>query len=498
MARIDLLMQRIENFINGAFASAASGQWLDDVEPATGKIYAQLPDSDECDVNAAVEAARAAFPAWSSLPAAERSRFMLRLAELIERDLEAFARAESIDSGKPIMLARTVDIPRAIANLRFFATAVLHTQSESFFTDSAAPAPGRTSRGAINYTLRQPRGVAGCISPWNLPLYLMTWKFAPALATGNTVVAKPSELTPLTAFMFGQRCIEAGLPAGALNIVHGLGPKTGAALVGHPDVAAISFTGGTTTGAAISRSAAPLFKKLSLELGGKNPTVIFADADLDEALPTAVRSSFANQGQICLCGSRLFVERVIFNDFLDRFIALTKQRRIGDPLDPATEHGALVSAAHRDKVASYIALAQEEGGTIHTGGGPPRSLPDRCRAGYFLEPTVITGLDPRCRTNQEEIFGPVVTITPFEDEWQAIDFANCTPYGLSASLWTQNLARAHRVAAAIQAGTVWINCWLLRDLRVPFGGMKASGVGREGGVEALHFFTEPKNICIAT
>lgn len=495
-------MQRIENFINGTFVPAIGDTWLDDVEPATGLVYAQMPNSGERDIHAAVEAARAAFPAWSSLPAIERSRFLLRLADLIERDLEAFARAESIDSGKPIMLARTVDIPRAIANLRFFATAILHTQSESYFTDSAAPAPGRHTSGgggsgAINYTLRQPRGVAGCISPWNLPLYLMTWKFAPALATGNTVVAKPSELTPMTAFMLAQRCIEAGLPDGSLNIVHGLGSKAGAALVAHPDVTAISFTGGTATGAAISRAAGPMFKKLSLELGGKNPTIIFADADLEEALPAAVRSSFANQGQICLCGSRLFVERQVFNDFLDRFIALTKLRRIGDPLDAATEHGALVSAAHRDKVASSIALAQEEDGTIHTGGGPPHSLPDRCRDGYFLEPTIITGLDPRCRTNQEEIFGPVVTVTPFEDEWQAIEFANCTPYGLSASLWTQNLARAHRVAAAIQAGTVWINCWLLRDLRVPFGGMKASGIGREGGVEALHFFTEAKNICIA-
>jgi aminomuconate-semialdehyde/2-hydroxymuconate-6-semialdehyde dehydrogenase len=476
----------ILNHIDGEFVEPVGGGWLDNVEPATGAVYSRVPNSDARDVEAAVDAATRAFPAWSALPAERRSALLLDVAARIEERLEDFARAESIDNGKPLSLARTVDIPRAVKNLRFFATAILHTRTDAHTTDHEA----------LNYTLRRPRGVAGCISPWNLPLYLFTWKIAPALATGNTVVGKPSEMTPMTAFLLAEVCGEAGLPPGVLNVVHGLGAEVGAALTAHPRVGTISFTGGTVTGGRIAQVTAPLFKKVALEMGGKNPTVVFADAAMDEALPTAVRASFSNQGQICLCGSRIFVERPAYDAFVDRFVEAARGLRVGDPLEPGTDQGALVSRAHLDKVRSYIDLAREEGGQIRCGGAPPADLPERCRDGFFLEPTVVTGLDPRCRVNLEEIFGPVVTITPFTDEAEVIDYANATRYGLSASLWTESLSRAHRLAEKIDCGTVWVNCWMLRDLRVPFGGMKQSGIEREGGEEALRFFTEPKNVCV--
>ena len=471
-------MQAIANFVGGAFVPTENH--LDDVNPATEEVIARIPDSDAGDVDGAVVAARAAFPAWSRTPAAERSRLLLALADLIEKNLDELARLESIDNGKTISLARRLDIPRAVANFRFFATAILHQASDAHVTDTAA----------LNYTLRQPLGVAGLISPWNLPLYLLSWKIAPAIAVGNTCVAKPSELTPLTANRLAELSLDAGIPPGVINIVHGLGAKAGAALCEHPRVPAISFTGGTVTGAKVAAMAAPLFKKLSLELGGKNPNVVFADADLDDAIATSVRSSFWNQGEICLCGSRIFVEREIHDVFVDRFVAATETLKIGDPLDEATDVGALISEAHLRKVTGYIDLAKEEGGTIVTGG---RRV---ARKGYFVEPTVITGLGCDCRVLQEEIFGPVVTITPFDGEAQVIAFANSTRYGLSCSVWTRDLQRAHRVAAAIDSGTVWINCWLLRDLRVPFGGMRESGVGREGGFASLEFFTEAKNVCV--
>jgi len=471
---------QIANFINGEFVPPHSGAYFDDVNPATAEVIAAIPDSDERDVDDAVRAAKAAFPAWSRTSASDRSNLLLKLADLIEKNLDDLARLESIDNGKTISLAKKLDIPRAVANFRFFATAILHQSSDAHVMDAAA----------LNYTLRQPLGVVGLISPWNLPLYLLSWKIAPAIAAGNSCVAKPSELTPLTANRLAELSLEAGIPAGVINIVHGYGNKAGRALTCHDDVEAISFTGGTVTGSAVAANAAPRFKKLSLELGGKNPNLIFADADLDDAIATSIRSSFWNQGEICLCGSRIFVERSIHDEFVSRFSEATKKLRIGDPLDAATDVGALISDAHLQKVMGYIDLATKEGGAIVTGGHRLE------RPGYFVEPTIITGLGCDCRVLQEEIFGPVVTITPFDTEADAIAFANSTRYGLSATVWTRNLSRAHRVAANLDAGTIWINCWLLRDLRVPFGGMKESGVGREGGFESLNFFTEAKNVCV--
>ncbi|HEY2799730.1 MAG TPA: aldehyde dehydrogenase [Chthoniobacterales bacterium] len=477
----------INNFIDGEFLAPVGGKYLENIEPATGKAYSLVPDGDGRDVDLAMAAAGKAFPAWSRTPVAERSRLLLRIAELIDRDLEKFARAESIDTGKPLSLARSLDIPRASSNFRFFATAILHTENEAHVMDDVA----------FNYTLRQPRGVVGLISPWNLPLYLLSWKIAPAIAVGNTAVAKPSELTPMTAFLLCEICREAGLPRGVLNIVHGTGPNVGGPITAHPKIGTISFTGGTVTGRKVAEAGAPLFKKLSLELGGKNPNIIFADADLEAAIAGSVRSSFANQGQVCLCGSRVFVERSAYQEFVHRFIAKAAQLKIGDPLEAATDQGAIVSKTQLEKVKFYVDLAKEEGGEIALGGAAPAPPNERCRGGYFFPPTVITGLPVSCRVNREEIFGPVITITPFDREEEVIAYANDVDYGLSATVWTQNLKRAHRVAEKVHTGTVWVNCWLVRDLRVPFGGMKQSGVGREGGNEALRFFTEPKNVCIA-
>lgn len=479
-------MQRIRNYINGEFREAASGETIENVEPATGAVYSTLPDSGAGDVEAAVEAAAGAFDMWSGMSAEQRCGHLMGIADTIDERRDALARAESIDNGKPLKLARELDIPRAAANFRFFATAILHTHSEAH----------AMSDPAINYTIRRPLGVAACISPWNLPLYLFTWKIAPALATGNTVVGKPSEATPMTAHLLAEILDDIGFPRGALNILHGSGPGAGAPLVEHPGVGAVSFTGGTATGAAIARAAAPQFKKLSLELGGKNPNIVFADADPDLALETSIRAAFANQGQICLCGSRIFIERAIFDEFRDRFIERARGLRIGDPLEEGADQGAIVSDAHLEKIRGYVELARAEGGVVHCGGASPPAPNDRCKDGYFFEPTVITGLDPSGRVQQEEIFGPVVTLTPFDDEDHALAMANGVPYGLSATVFTSNLARAHRMAGRLEAGVIWINCWLLRDLRTPFGGMKQSGVGREGGDEALRFFTESTNICI--
>lgn len=479
-------MKRILNYINGEFAAPDNGRFIDNYNPATGKVYSQIPDSQERDVQLAYQAAAAAFSGWSTTPYSERSRIMARLADLIGQNLDRLAEAESIDNGKPLSLAKAVDIPRAESNIRFFSTAIMHFHSEAHIMEDRV----------VNYTNRKPIGVVGCISPWNLPLYLFTWKIAPAIAAGNTVVAKPSEVTPMTAYLLSELCTEAGLPAGVLNIVHGMGPSTGQAIVDHRGIKAISFTGGTATGAAIAASAAPKFKKLSLELGGKNPNLIFADCDFDEMLKTTVRSSFANQGQICLCGSRIFIERPIYDRFKEAFVEKVKRMQIGHPQHPDTRFGALVSEGHLNKVLSYVELAKEEGGTVLCGGNRYTPEDEEIKDGYYMHPTVIEGLSHTCRTNQEEIFGPVVTLIPFDSEEEALTMANSVDYGLAATVWTRDLTRAHRVAAAIESGIVWINCWLVRDLRTPFGGVKSSGVGREGGFEALRFFTEAQNVCI--
>jgi aminomuconate-semialdehyde/2-hydroxymuconate-6-semialdehyde dehydrogenase len=478
-------MLKIENYIGGEMVAPASGSYLDNFNPATGEVYSLIPDSDERDVDAAVNAAKRAFPAWSKMSAEARHDLLMRVSSLIERDLDLLAEAESIDNGKPRTLAKQVDIPRAVSNFKFYATAAMHFSSEAH----------ETIGQAVNYTLRQPLGVVGCISPWNLPLYLFSWKIAPALASGCTVVAKPSEITPMTAYLLSKLCIESGLPQGVLNIVHGLGTKAGATVVTHKDVKAVSFTGGTKTGEWIAREAAPKFKKLSLELGGKNPNVIFSDCDYEEMLATTVRSSFSNQGQICLCGSRIFVEKSLYENFCGDFVERVSKLKIGDPLDESTDIGAVVSEGHLEKILSYIDLAQEEGGKILHGGRQIK-LDGRCANGFFVEPTIIENLSHDCRTNQEEIFGPVVTVTPFDTEEEVLAQANSVEYGLSATVWTENLSRAHRVAEKLESGIVWVNSWLLRDLRTPFGGMKNSGVGREGGFEALRFFTEEKNVCI--
>lgn len=478
-------MKKLHNYINGALTEPKSGKYLDNYDPSRGIVYAQIPDSDATDVELAVEAAKKAFPSWASMAAQKRSNYLLAIAEKIEEKEAMLAKAESVDNGKPLWLAKSVDIPRAASNFKFYATAATHDHSNCY----------EMGDFALNYTSRQPIGVAGCISPWNLPLYLFTWKIAPALASGNCVVAKPSEITPMTAYLLSEICIEVGLPAGVLNIVHGLGPKVGATITAHKDVPVISFTGGTSTGQQIAKVAAPMFKKLSLELGGKNPNIIFDDCDFDDALNTTLKSSFANQGQICLCGSRIFVQKGIYEKFKTDLVAKTKAMIVDQPAAEKVNLGAVVSEEHMGKVLSYVDLAQEEGGRVLTGGHRV-VLEGDYAGGYYVAPTIIEGLSFDCRTNQEEIFGPVVTIMPFDTEEEVLNYANSTKYGLSATLWTSNLKRAHRMSARLESGIVWVNTWLLRDLRTPFGGVKQSGLGREGGFEALHFFTEPKNICI--
>ncbi|MEE2953830.1 MAG: aldehyde dehydrogenase [Bacteroidota bacterium] len=478
-------MQKILNYINGELIPPHSGNYIDNFNPSTGEVYSQLPDSNSIDIEKAVKAAKAAFPSWKNLSKEERSKFLLRLSDKIEEHFEELVIAESKDNGKPQWLAKMVDIPRAPANLRFFATACLHFASEAHDMDGKA----------LNYTLREPVGVVGCISPWNLPLYLLTWKIAPALATGNTVIAKPSEITPMTAYLLSKICIDIGFPKGVLNIIHGTGSQAGEPIVAHPEIPIISFTGGTATGEKISKIAGPMFKKLSLELGGKNPNIIFDDCDFDKAITIAVKAAFTNQGQICLCGSRLFVQNGIYEKFKQEFILKSKELIVGDPKDDKSNLGAVVSRAHMDKILSRIEEAKKGGGTILL-GGKRKMLKGKCNNGYYIEPTIIEGLDYNCETNKQEIFGPVVTITPFETEEEVVMMANSTKYGLSASIFTENISRGHRMARVIDSGVVWINTWLLRDLRIPFGGMKNSGVGREGGFKSLQFFTEEKNVCI--
>jgi len=475
----------VKNFINGEYQNPISNNWIDNYNPSNGSVYGQIPNSTKDDVEEAYRAANSAFHEWSNSTLEARSRILINISELLEKNIDRFADSESKDNGKPISLAKTVDIPRAASNFRFYGHAITQFASESHES---------VGQSAINYTLRQPIGVVGCISPWNLPLYLFTWKIAPALAAGNCVVAKPSEVTPVTAYLLGEICNEAGLPKGVLNIVHGLGSTTGQAIVEHPDIKAISFTGGTATGAHITNVAAPMFKKLSLELGGKNPNIIFADCDYEQMLNTTVQSSFANQGQICLCGSRIFVEHSIYKKFKNDFVAKVKTLKVGHPSKKDTDIGALVSKPHLKKVMDYIEIAKNEDGRILCGGN--KIQVKGYEDGYYLEPTIIEVKTDDCRVNQEEIFGPVVTIMPFNSEDEVLEMANKVKYGLSATLWTNNLKRTLNMSNKIDAGIVWVNTWMMRDLRTPFGGIKASGVGREGGFEALRFFTEAKNVCI--
>jgi aminomuconate-semialdehyde/2-hydroxymuconate-6-semialdehyde dehydrogenase len=477
-------MEKLQNFIDGKYCDPVDDQWLDNFVPSTGERSQLIPASNAKDVERAYKAAKKAFPSWSQTPIETRSSILIKLADLIAADLDKLAKAEALDNGKPLALATKVDIPRASANFRFFGNAI---------TQFASEAHENLASDSINFTLRQPLGVVGCISPWNLPLYLFSWKIAPALAAGNTVVAKPSEITPVTAALLGKYCNEAGLPAGVLNIVHGKGPEAGQAIVAHSGIKAISFTGGTTTGAAIARTAAPMFKKLSLELGGKNPNIIFADCDFEKMLQVSLKSSFANQGQICLCGSRIFVQEEIYEKFKAAFIPAVKALKVGPSLAAGIDLGAVVSKQHMEKILSYTALAESEGKLLC--GGQQLQI-KQAPNGYYVAPTVIEVGTTQCRLQQEEIFGPVVTIMPFKTEEEALALANDVPYGLSATVWTSNIDRSIRVSKALEAGIVWVNTWLNRDLRTPFGGVKASGVGREGGFEALRFFTEPKNICI--
>lgn len=475
----------LENYIDGNWIAPLSSQFLDGVNPATAEVFLQIPNSNEKDVEIAVYAAEKAFASWSNSSTETRFKILNRIADLIDENLEALALAETTDNGKPLWLAKQVDIPRASSNFRFFATGIMHFASESHAMEN----------DAINYSLRQPIGVVGCISPWNLPLYLFTWKIAPALAAGNCVIAKPSEVTPLTAFLLGKICKEAGLPNGVLNIIHGSGQQTGTAIVKHPKIKAISFTGSTKAGEQIASIAAPMFKKLSLELGGKNPNIIFADCNWKEMLFNTIRSSFGNQGQICLCGSRILIEESVYEKFKIDFIEWAKNLKVGNPLEETSKQGAIVSKVHFDKILNCIELAKNEGGIILLGGNVVK-LEGTCANGYFIEPTIIEGLGPTCKTNKEEIFGPVVTLQSFKTEQEALELANECDFGLSATIWTNDINKAHRVAAKIQCGIVWVNCWLQRDLRTPFGGIKNSGLGREGGWESLKFFTEQKNVCI--
>ncbi|MEO6868971.1 MAG: aldehyde dehydrogenase [Ginsengibacter sp.] len=476
---------KINNFIGGIYLPPATNKYIENINPATGKVFSLIAESDDRDVELAVKKAKAAFTDWSNSSVERRFSILNKLAELIDEHSEELALAETTDNGNPLWLSKKVDIPRAAANFRFFATGIMHFAQESH----------AMGKHIINYTLRQPLGIVGCISPWNLPLYLFTWKIAPALAAGNCVIAKPSEVTPLTASMLGDLSIKAGLPPGVLNILQGTGESCGKAIVSHPEIKAISFTGSTRAGKEISAIAAPLFKKISLELGGKNPNIIFADCNWDKLMKVTLQSSFSNQGQICLCGSRILVEEGIYEKFKKEFVEKTKLLSVGDPMQDKSKQGAIVSEIHFNKILKAIATAKEEGGKILC-GGEKVSLKGRCEKGYFIQPTIIEGLGPECKSNREEIFGPVVTLQSFKNEEAALQLANDCEYGLSATVWTQDVSRAHRIAGNLHAGIIWINCWLLRDLRTPFGGMKNSGVGREGGWEALRFFTEAKNVCI--
>ncbi len=472
------------HFINGEFVPSGNGAVFENINPATEEVLGTVALGGKEEIELAVAAAKEALKGpWKKMTATERVNILRRVSELIMERLEELAVLESLDTGKPLWLSKSIDIPRSAYNFQFFADYIRTLGTEASQSDDIA----------LNYAIRRPLGVVGLINPWNLPLLLLTWKLAPALAAGNTVVMKPAELTPMTATVLAEICRDAGVPAGVINLVHGFGPDSaGAALAEHPDVNGISFTGETTTGKIIMQTAAKSLKRLSYELGGKNPNIIFADSDLDEVIETTLKSSFINQGEVCLCGSRIYVERSAYQAFLDKFVAKAKELVVGDPFQEKTKVGALISEEHFHRVTSYIELAKEEGGEIILGGRRPEGL----EKGYYLEPTIITGLNNNCRVVKEEIFGPVVTVIPFDTEEEVIEAANDTHYGLSATIWTNNLRRAHRVAGQIEAGIIWVNTWFFRDLRTPFGGMKQSGIGREGGVHSFEFYSELTNVCI--
>jgi aminomuconate-semialdehyde/2-hydroxymuconate-6-semialdehyde dehydrogenase len=471
------------HFINGEYVPSLSGKVKENINPATEEVISVIAQGGQEEVDAAVAAAKRALKGpWKKFTLDQRIAVIRKIGDLILDRKDELARLESLDTGKPIWLSTAVDISRSAFNFHFFADYLRSVGTEAYETDDVA----------FNYSVRRPVGVVGIISPWNLPLLLMTWKLAPALAAGNTVVIKPASLTPTTATIIGEICKEAGIPDGVVNIVNGSGGLVGTALTEHKDVDAITFTGETVTGQTIMKSAANTLKKLSYELGGKNPNIIFADSDLDEVIETTLKSSFINQGEVCLCGSRIYVERAAYDEFLEKFVVKTKELVVGDPFDPATKVGALIGKDHYERVLSFIELAKEEGGEIIAGGKRPAGL----EKGYYLEPTIITGLDRNCRVVKEEIFGPVVTVIPFDTEEEVLDQVNDTDYGLSASIWTNDLRRAHRVAKEVEAGIIWVNTWFLRDLRTPFGGMKQSGIGREGGIHSFEFYSELSNVCI--
>ena len=479
-------MQQIKNFINGEYVEPQSGQYMGNYNPATGQVYSQLPDSNALDVVMAFQAAHKAFEKWSKTPVGERAQILLKIADILERRRVEFAEAESRDMGKPLWLAKEVDLSRAILNFRFFANRIVQHQEKSADMDGQG----------MNYTRHEPIGVTGLIAPWNLPLYLMTWKIAPSFAVGNTAVCKPSELAPMTASLLGEVFNEAGLPPGVCNVIHGRGEVVGDAIVTHPGIPLISFTGGTDTGAIILQKGGKMFKKMGMELGGKNANIIFKDADLDKCLETTLRSSFLNSGQVCLCGSRIYVQQEIYDNFMDRFVQATKNIRVGDPRNPNSFMGPVVSQEHKEQIQAAIEQAKKEGGKV-LAGEEALEVPEANRGGYFLRPTIIDELTDCSDLWQREIFGPVVTVRPFKYKHDAIKWANNTSYGLSATIWTRDLKTAHTTAQELKAGTVWINTWTKRDLRVPFGGYKASGLGREGGDYSIEFYTEQKNVCIA-
>ena len=475
----------LANFIDGDFIAPMTGSYIDSFNPATGALDHLVPDSGAADIDRAVQAAKLAFKTWSKTGAEERAALLNKIADIVEERKQELAEAESRDQGKPVSLALAMDIYRVVHNLRFFASAILQ-QHES---------ATRMDQGALNYTVRQPVGVAGLISPWNLPLYLLSWKIAPAIAAGNTVVCKPSEMTSLTAWLFASILNEAGVPDGVVNIVFGRGPSAGQALVEHPDVPIISFTGGTATGKAIAAAAAPHLKRLSLELGGKNPNIIFDDADIEEAARMSVRAAFLNQGEICLCGSRIYVQEKVYAEFCERFVHHAKKLLVNDPREADTFMGPVVSRDHQKKILSYIEQAKKDGGKFLMGETQP-AMQGEFVNGYWVHPVVVTDLPNTSKVCREEIFGPFVTISSFKTEDEVVGLANELPYGLSASVWTKDVSRTHRLGEALHAGTIWVNTWMLRDLRVPFGGMKASGMGREGGMHSLDFFSDIKNVCV--